>query len=77
MAIVKRKSTIPYYAAGGVWLLYAALFPLYRFGHFALVGAASVAAFLLLRKICPDWEEQVAEKPKEEKPTGNEAMDKM
>ena len=77
MAIVKRKSTIPYYAAGGVWLLYAALFPLYRFGHFALVGAASVAAFLLLRKICPDWEEQVAEKPKEEKPTGNEALDKM
>ena len=77
---VVRKSTIPYYACGGVWLLYALLFPLYRFGHFFLVTVASAAVFLLLRAILPDVEETVSEepeKPKEEKPTGNPALDKM
>lgn len=80
MTTVKRKSVVPYYAVGGVWLLYAALFPLYRAGHFILVGAASLAVFLLLRRVCPDVTEQVEpepEKPKEEPSTGNEALDKM
>lgn len=80
MTTVKRKSVVPYYAVGGVWLLYAALFPLYRTGHFILVGAASLAVFLLLRRVCPDVTEQVEpepEKPKEEPSTGNEALDKM
>ena len=77
MATVKRKSTVPYYACGGVWLLYAAFFPLYRASHFVLVAIMSVIVFFIMRAICPDVEEQVAEKPKEEKPTGNEALDKM
>ena len=80
MTTVKRKSVVPYYAVGGVWLLYAALFPLYRAGHFILVGAASLVVFLLLRRVCPEVTEQieeVPEKPKEEPSTGNEALDKM
>ncbi len=77
MAIVKRRSVIPYYTVAGVWLLYAACFPLYRPGHFILVALASLAAFAVMRALCPDVEEQVAEKPKEEKPTGNEALDSM
>ena len=77
MATVKRKSTVPYYAAAGVWVLYALLFPLYRFGHFVLVAAASAVVFVLMRVICPEIEVQVEEKPVEEKPTGNEELDKM
>ena len=77
MATVKRRSVVPYYACGGVWVLYAALFPLYKVSHFMLVGVASVLVFALMRIVCPDVEEQVAEKPKEEKPTGNEALDRM
>lgn len=77
MATVKRKSTVPYYACAGVWVLYAALFPLYRVTHFLLVAVLSLAVFGVMRLICPDVEEQVAEKPKEEKPTGNEELDKM
>lgn len=77
MATVKRKSVVPYYALGGVWLLYAALFPLYKGGHFVLVAAASLIVFGIMRALCPDVGEQTAEKPKAEKPTGNEALDKM
>lgn len=77
MATVKRKSVVPYYAVGGVWLLYAAMFPLYKTGHFILVAVVSYLVFLMLRGICPDVEEQAAEKPKEEKPTGNTELDKM
>ena len=77
MATVKRKSVVPYYAVGGTWLLYAALFPLYKAGHFIMLTAVSLLVFGILRSVCPDFEEQAAEKPKEEKPTGNEALDKM
>lgn len=77
MATVKRKSVVPYYALGGVWLLYAAAFPLYKPWHFIFVAVSSLLVFFLMRRICPDVEEQVVEKPREEKPTGNEALDKM
>ena len=82
MAVVKRKSTVPYYAAAGVWLLYAAFFPLYRLGHFLLVAGVSAAVFLLMKAICGtvvvgEQEEKKEEKPKEEKPTGNAELDKM
>ncbi len=77
MATVKRKSTVPYYACAGVWVLYAALFPLYRPAHFLIVAAVSALVFGALRLFCPDVEEQIVEKPKEEEPTGNEALDAM
>ena len=76
MAMVKRKSTVPYYVCGGVWVLYAALFPLYKPWQFILVAAVSALAFGIMRLICPDVEEQVVEKPKE-KPTGNPELDRM
>ena len=77
MATVKRKSTVPYYACGGVWVLYALRYPLYKVSHFVLVAIMSVIVFFIMRAICPDVEEQVAEKPKEEKPTGNAELDRM
>lgn len=77
MAAIKRKSNVPYYACAGVWALYALLFPLYKFSHFLLVAAVSAAVFCLMRLICPDVEEEAVEKPVEQKPTGNEELDRM
>jgi hypothetical protein len=77
MATVKRKSVVPYYACAGVWALYAALFPLYRVGHFLIVAVVSALVFGLLRLLCSDVEEQVVEKPKAEESTGNEELDRM
>ena len=77
MAIVKRKSTVPIYAAAGVWVLYALLFPLYKPGHFILVALASAAVFAIMNSVCGTVTEEVPDKPKEEKPTGNAELDKM
>ena len=49
MTTVKRKSTVPYYACAGVWVLYAALFPLYKPGHYVLVLLASALVFGLFK----------------------------
>lgn len=77
MATIKQKSTVPYYAAAATWLIYAAKFPLYKVGHFILVVVASLAVFLLMQAICGTQTITVPDQPKEEKPTGNEELDKM
>ena len=77
MATVTRKSTVPYYCTAAVWVLYALLFPLYRVSHFLLLIIASAIVFFIMKGLCRDITVEVAEKPKEEKPTGNEALDKM
>ena len=77
MATVTRKSTVPYYCAAAVWVLYALFFPLYRLSHFLLLFVASYAVFSVMQSLCGDITVEVEEKPKEEKPTGNEALDTM
>ena len=77
MATIKRKSAVPIYAAAGTWVLYAALFPLYKAGHFILVAVVSVLVYLIMNAICGTQTVEVPDKPKEEKPTGNEELDKM
>lgn len=77
MATIKRKSAVPIYAAAGTWVLYAALFPLYKVGHFILVAVVSAAVYLIMNAICGTQTVEVPDKPKEEKPTGNEELDKM
>ena len=77
MATIKRKSAVPIYAAAGTWVLYAALFPLYKVGHFILVAVVSAAVFLIMNAICGTQTIEVPDKPKEEKPTGNAELDKM
>ena len=77
MATIKRKSAVPIYAAAGTWVLYAALFPLYKLGHFILVAVVSALVYLIMNAICGTQTVEVPDKPKEEKPTGNEELDKM
>ena len=77
MATIKRKSAVPIYAAAGTWVLYAALFPLYKVGHFILVAVVSAVVLLLMNAICGTQTVEVPDKPKEEKPTGNAELDKM
>ena len=77
MATIKRKSAVPIYAAAGTWVLYAVLFPLYKTGHFILVAVVSAAVYLIMNAICGTQTVEVPDKPKEEKPTGNEELDKM
>ena len=52
MATIKRRSTVPYYAAAGTWVLYAAVFPLYKAGHFLLLAIVSAVVFLVMNAIC-------------------------
>ena len=77
MATIKRKSAVPIYAAAGTWVLYAALFPLYKVGHFILVAIVSALVCLIMNAICGTQTVEVPDKPKEEKPTGNAELDKM
>lgn len=54
MRAVTKKSALPIYAIGLVWLLWALLFPLYRISQFLLCGIISFAAYLILSKVIPD-----------------------
>ena len=76
--VVKRPSVVPYYSTAAVWVAWAALFDLYRVGHFLTVGVLSAGVFLLLRAVCKEEVVKVPVPPKEkEKPTGNAELDKM
>lgn len=77
MATITRRSTVPYYCAAAVWVLYALLFPLYTLGHILTVAIGSAAVFAVLYFLCEPIVVEVEEKKEEEKPTGNEALDKM
>ena len=77
MATVKRRSTVPYYAAAGTWVIYALLFPLYRVPHFILVAAASAVVFFIMNAVCGTVEVTVPDPPKKEESTGNTELDKM
>ena len=48
MATVKRRSTVPYYAAAGTWVIYALLFPLYRVPQFIFIAIVSAAGDFLM-----------------------------
>lgn len=54
MRAVTRKSALPIYAFGLIWLLWALLFPLYSIIHYILCLAVSLAVFFVLSKALPD-----------------------
>ena len=77
MATVKRRSTVPYYAAAGTWVIYALLFPLYRVPHFLFVAVVSGVVFFIMNAVCGTVEVTVPNPPKKEETTGNPELDKM
>ena len=77
MATVKRRSTVPYYAAAGTWVIYALLFPLYRVPHFLFVAVVSGVVFFIMNAVCGTVEVTVPDPPKREETTGNPELDKM
>ena len=77
MATVKRRSTVPYYAAAGTWVIYALLFPLYRVPHFLFVAVVSWVVFFVMNAVCGTVEVTVPDPPKKEETTGNPELDKM
>ena len=77
MATVKRRSTVPYYAAAGTWVIYALLFPLYRVPQFIFIAIVSAAVYFIMNAVCGTVEVTVPDPPKKEESTGNAELDKM
>ena len=77
MATVKRRSTVPYYAAAGTWVIYALLFPLYRVPQFIFIAIVSAVVFFIMNAVCGTVEVTVPDPPKKEETTGNPELDKM
>ncbi len=73
---VLRKSVVPFYLVGAVWLIYAALFPLYRLIDFLWLILISFTVYEVSRRIFKGKAELVeVEEPKVA--TGNAKADEM
>ena len=90
MARIVKKSVAPIYLAGGVWLVYAVLFPLYRLSDYLICAVVSIACFILGKSIWPDAvlitdedeDEPAAPQPppktrEEKKSTGDPQLDRL
>ena len=51
---VRRKSVLPWYFAGLVWLVGALALPIYQLWALAVVAVLSVVGFVAARRVCPD-----------------------
>lgn len=51
---VRRKSVLPWYFAGLVWLVGALALPIYQLWALAAVAVLSVVGFVAARRVCPD-----------------------
>lgn len=51
---VRRKSVLPWYFAGLVWLVGALALPIYQLWALVVVAVLSVVGFVAARRICPD-----------------------
>jgi hypothetical protein len=53
MKTVKKRSVVPIYLIGVVWLVYALLFPLYRISDYLICAALSLVAFGVGKSMFP------------------------
>ena len=67
MAKHVKRSVVPIYLVGAVWLAYALLFPLYQPVHYLLCGALSAAAFIVGKGLFPNKVYEVPGEPEENK----------
>lgn len=54
MAYVKKKTVLPIYFVGFVWLLWSFFAPLYRPTHYIMAGLVSAVAYFVGKMIWPD-----------------------
>ena len=54
MAKVIKKSVAPIYTVGAVWLVWGTFLPLYQPVHYVMAAVASLAAFLVAKRIWPN-----------------------
>ena len=59
MATVKRRSTVPYYAAAGTWVIYALLFPLYRVPQFIFIAIVSAVVYFIMNTGNPELDKMI------------------
>ncbi len=74
MRELRESFPTAWYAAGGVCLLYACAFPLYRLHHFLLCAGLACAAAFLAQKLTP---ERIRLEPYQAPPTGDERVDEL
>ena len=79
MREVRKKSVVPVYGVGAVWVIYCLFFPLYRLWHFIILAALSVVVWLVLSKLFPGKTELIKEPEPEPEPvtTGNPEHDAL
>lgn len=74
MAVIRKKSVVPYYLAAIVWVLAGLMAPMYDIKAFAIAAAFSLAAFFLGRKFIPDTEVHLPDPPVT---TGDPELDEL
>jgi len=76
MIEIKRKSAIPVYGFGAVWVLYCLIFPLFRTWHLIVLVCLAALTYVVLSRIFPGTVEFV-EVPVEPERSGDEKIDAM
>ena len=79
MREVRKKSVVPVYGVGVVWVIYCLFFPLYKLWHFIILAALSAVVWLVLSKLFPGKTELIKEPEPEPEPvtTGNPEHDAL
>lgn len=79
MAHIVKKSPWPVYAVGLVWLIFGLFLPLYKLIHFLAAAGLSIAAYLVVQKLCPDKTFTVPDPEPEPEPatTGSPELDEL
>lgn len=79
MAHIVKKSPWPVYAVGLVWLVFGLFLPLYKLIHFLAAAGLSIAAYLVVKKLCPDKTFTVPDPEPEREPatTGSPELDEL
>ena len=79
MANIVKKSPWPVYAVGLVWLVFGLFLPLYKLIHFLAAAGLSIAAYLVVKKLCPDKTFTIPDPEPEPEPvtTGSPELDEL
>ena len=79
MANIVKKSPWPVYAVGLVWLVFGLFLPLYKLIHFLAAAGLSIAAYLVVKKLCPDQTLTIPDPEPEPEPvtTGSPELDEL